>query len=131
MIMRKFFFLVIFMAALASARGMPVKLSVDKKSALLLQAPAGAKVVLSNGYAGIRADKLSLYIWAVADAKVVADALPRTADLIKSEFTHFQQPAVADLTLAGAPAKQVTGAGNEADDGDPGHAGVVLFEVGG
>jgi len=34
-----------------------------------------------------------------------------------------------DMLVAGAPAKHVTGSGNEADDGDPGNAEVVLFVV--
>jgi hypothetical protein len=36
-----------------------------------------------------------------------------------------------DLVIAGAPAKHVTGSGNEADDGDPGNAEVVFFVAGG
>ena len=49
--------------------------------------------------------------------------------MIKSEFVKFKAMSVKDLTIAGAPAKDVIGAGNEADDGDPGHAEVILFEV--
>jgi hypothetical protein len=35
------------------------------------------------------------------------------------------------VDIAGAPAKHIIGPGNEADDGDPGNAEVVLFVVGG
>jgi hypothetical protein len=51
------------------------------------------------------------------------------ADLIKSEFTNFTATATNDLVITGAPAKHVIGSGNEADDGDPGHAEVVFFVV--
>ena len=53
------------------------------------------------------------------------------ADIIKSEFLKFKTNMVMDMIVAGSPAKHVTGSGNEADDGDPGNAEVVLFTVGG
>jgi hypothetical protein len=67
----------------------------------------------------------------VPNAVTAADALPRAAELIKSEFIKFKTNGVKDVVIAGAPAKHVTGSGNEADDGDPGNAEVVLFVAGG
>jgi hypothetical protein len=118
------------LAALASAQDTSVTLSVDGKPALALTAPAAAKVTSSNGYVNIRTTNMSLHVWAVPKAATAKDALPRAAELIKSEFIKFKTNGVKDMVIAGAPAKHVTGSGNEADDGDPGNAEVVLFVVG-
>ncbi len=117
------------LALLASARDSSVTLSVDGKPALVLQVPAAARVTSSNAYVNIRATNMSLHVWAVPNATTAADALPRAAEIIKSEFINFKTTAVMDMLVAGAPAKHVTGSGNEADDGDPGNAEVVLFVV--
>jgi hypothetical protein len=119
------------MAVQASAADTNVTLSVDGKPALVLLAPAAAKVASSNGYVNIKTTNMSLHVWAVSEAKTANDALPRVAELIKSEFIKFKTTATMDMVIAGAPATHVTGSGNEADDGDSGHAEVVLFVVGG
>jgi hypothetical protein len=121
---------VIASAGVASAQDTSVTLSVDGKSALALQVPPAAKVTSSNGYINIRTTNMSLHVWTVPKARTAKDALPRAAELIKSEFVKFTATSVTDLVIAGAPAKHVVGSGNEADDGDPGHAEVVLFVVG-
>jgi squalene-hopene/tetraprenyl-beta-curcumene cyclase len=123
-------FLITFMAVMASARDISVTLSVDGKPVLALQVPPEAKVTSSNAYINIRTTNMSLHIWAVPDAKTAEDAMPRAGEFIKSEFINFKTTATNDIVIAGAPAKHVIGAGNEADDGDPGHAEVVLFVVG-
>jgi hypothetical protein len=105
-------------------------LSLDGRPALGLQVPAAAKITSSNGYVNIRTTNMSLHVWAVPGAKTV-DVLPRMAELIKSEFVKFNITSSMDMVVAGAPAKHVLGSGNEADDGDPGHAEVVIFMVGG
>ena len=118
-------------AASASAKDTNVTLSLDGKAALVLQAPAAAKVTSSNGYVNIRTDKMSLHVWVVPNASAAGEAVPRAAELIRSEFIKFKTTTVEDMIIADAPAKQVTGSGNEADDGDPGNAEVVFFVVGG
>jgi len=118
-----------FLASLASAQDTFVNLSVDGKPALTLQAPSSAKITSSNGYVNVRTTNMSLHVWSVPKARTAKDALPRAAELIKSEFTNFTATATNDLVIAGAPAKHVIGSGNEADDGDPGHAEVVFFVV--
>jgi hypothetical protein len=115
----------------ASAQENTVTLFADHNPALALRVPAAAKVTFSNDYVNIRTTNMSLHVWFVANAKTVNDAVPRAAELIKSEFIKFKASSTEDLVIAGAPAKQVTGSGNEADDGDPGHAEVVFFVVGG
>jgi len=118
-------------AVAASAKDTNVTLSLDGKAALALQAPAAAKVTSANGYVNIRTAKMSLHVWAVPNASTANDAVPRAAELIKSEFIKFKTTASMDLVIADAPAQHVTGSGNEADDGDPGNAEVVFFVVGG
>jgi hypothetical protein len=119
-----------FFTGLASAQETAVPLQVDGKPALILQVPSEAKITSSNAYVNIKTAKMSLYIWGVPDAKVANDAAPRVADLIKSEFVKFKTTSTKDIKIGGAPAKYITGSGNEADDGDPGNADVVLFEAG-
>ena len=118
-------------AALASAQDTSLTLSVDGKPALVLKVPAALKVISTNGYLRVQATNLTLHVWAVPNAKTVNDALPLAGNIIKSEFLKFKTNMVMDMTIAGAPAKHVTGSGNEADDGDPGNAEVVFFAVGG
>ena len=124
------FFVLAFASVAAWAGDGSAVLSVDGKPALVLQAPSAAKIISSNGYVNIRTTNMSLHVWVVADAKVVGDALPRAADLIRSEFVKFKPSATNDLDIAGAAAKLVKGPGNEADDGDPGNAELVFFEAG-
>jgi hypothetical protein len=121
---------VAFAAALAPGQTTTVTLLVNAKPALALTAPADAKVTSSNGYVNIRTTNMSLHVWAVPNAATAKDALPLAADLIKSEFIKCGTTVVEDIVVAGAPAKHVLGSGNEADDGDPGNAEVVLFAVG-
>jgi hypothetical protein len=118
-------------AVLASAQDKTATLSVDGAPALALTIPAAAKVASSNGYVNIRTTNMSLHVWAVPRAATANEALPRAAELIRSEFTHFKTNAIMDMTIAGALARHVLGSGKEADDGDPGNAEVVLFVVGG
>jgi len=124
----------IFIASIAlpaSAEDKSVTLSVEGKPALVLQVPAAAKITSSNSYVNVKTTNMSLHVWAVPHAKTAADAVPRAAELIKSEFIKFKTKASMDMIIANAPAKHVTGSGNEADDGDPGNAEVVFFVVGG
>jgi hypothetical protein len=126
--------LALFLSVIPFARAQTneATLSVDGKAALVLKLPAGGKVSMStNGYLKVLAKDLELYIWAVPKAKTVDDAVPRVADIIKSEFIEFKSASVKDVQVAGATAKDINGPGNEADDEDPGNAEVVIFAVGG
>jgi hypothetical protein len=68
--------------------------------------------------------------WIVPGAKTVDEALGRISTQIISEFKDFKPDHTTDITVAGSPAKRLTGKGHEADDGDPGAADVVVFKVG-
>lgn len=118
-------------AAPASAQDKSVTLSVDGKPALVLKVPLAAKFTSANGYVKLQTTNLTLHVWAVPNAKTANEAVPRAAEIIKSEFLNFKTTATMDLDIAAAPAKHVTGSGNEADDRDPGNAEVVLFVAGG
>jgi hypothetical protein len=116
---------------LATAQNIPATLSVDGKPVLELTVPATAKLTATNGYLKVISPKLELYIWAVPRAESVTDAVPRAADVIKREFIKFEPAATNDVQIAGAPAKDLTGPGNEADDEDEGNAEVVFFALDG
>lgn len=70
-----------------------------------------------------------IQVWPVA-AKTVAEAETGLGALIISEVKEFEPAAKSDLTVAGKPARQLSGTGVEADDGDPGNAEVTLFTIG-
>jgi hypothetical protein len=122
---------IISMALRASAEDKTVTLSVDDKPALALQVPSAAKLTSSKNYVNIRTTNMSLHVWFVPKAQTVKAAEMRAAKLIKSEFVNFKTSSAEDLVIADAPARHVTGSGDEADDGDPGHAEVIFFVVGG
>ena len=71
-----------------------------------------------------------IQVWATR-AKDLAAATADVAGIVVSEVTHFVPATTTDLTIAGVPAKQFIGAGEEADDGDPSNADVTLFTVNG
>jgi hypothetical protein len=106
---------------------------------LSLTLPAGAQ-----GYNIARTDKAAemakiasekdlhrFYVWVVPNAKTVGDAVAQVPDIIKSEFLEFKVAGTKDASVNESPATQVEGDGKEADDGDPGAAYVVLFQMGG
>jgi hypothetical protein len=99
---------------------------------LRLTIPANAKYVAKDGSLHINnfPPQFEVEVWRVRDAKTVDEAIPHVADLIVSEFKDFKPDHTSDLTLAGSAAKRLFGSGNEADDGDPGKADVVVFKVG-
>ncbi len=115
----------------AAVQSLSATLSVDGKPALSLSLPATATTAATNGYLRIETTNLTLHVWAVPNAKTAQEAVPRTAEIIKSEFLNLKTNAIMDMNISGAPAKHVLGSGNEADDHDPGNAEVVLFVVGG
>lgn len=71
-----------------------------------------------------------IQIWRLASSSV-ADAEKELATLVVSEVTKFKATSSSDLTVAGNPARQVIGTGEEADDGDPANAEVTVFTVSG
>ncbi len=141
------------MFGLESYQNKLAALSLDGKPVLQISVPAAAKVAATNGCLKIAATNLQvyiwsathlgsmnilatnfnlqLYIWAVPGAKTIAEAVPRSADIIKSEFIQFQPTATNEFKNWDVSATDLTGPGKEADDEDPGNAEVVLFTVDG
>jgi hypothetical protein len=99
-------------------------------ASLKMTVPKDTEVTKKTGRTILHANKVWIYLWDVAEAKTVADAVPMVAKIIKSEFTDFAVGETKTITVAGHEAKHLTGKGAEADDGDPGSADVVIFTDG-
>jgi len=97
---------------------------------LTLRAPAGTKCVAEEGSLKFDSPKYYAEVWLVSGAKTVDEAMGRVSTQIVSEFKNFKENETTDLTIAGSPAKRMVGVGEEADDGDPGKADVIVFKVG-
>ena len=101
--------------------------------ALRLSIPPDAEVSKSKKgeQTTIQAKTWKVYLWPALHSRTVDEALNAVNEVIKPEFTDFSVSEADDLTVAGNPAKHLTGKGAEADDGDPGTADVVVFSVSG
>jgi hypothetical protein len=97
---------------------------------LKLTAPADFKCVAEDGSLKFDAPKFYVEYWLASGADTVDEAVQRVATQIESEFKKFKPSQTTDLTIAGSPAKRMVGDGEEADDGDPGSADVIVFKVG-
>ncbi len=131
--LNKFLLALIFIASLAlsaKAGGSSATLSLDGKPALALTVPADAKVTSSNAFVKIKTTNCTGYIWLVPGAKTVAKAESQAGEIIRSEFVKFKVTGSMDMEVGGMPGKHITGSGNEADDGDPGNAEVIVFKAG-
>ena len=110
----------------------PLKLSsADNKAAITLQLAAGWKTATNkDGSVSIDVPKRNVHIevWALSQA-TVEEAAKQAAELIKSQVTHFKVTGSKPIRVAGAAGQQLTGTGEEADDGDPSNADVYLFTV--
>jgi len=107
--------------------------SADKKGGITLQLSEGWKTSTEkDGAVTIDLPKSGVHIqvWALKQATVDA-SIKEVADLIKSQVTNFKVTETKTITVAGAPGKQLTGTGKEADDGDPSNADVYFFSVAG
>ena len=97
---------------------------------LRLAAPADTECVAKDGSLKLNSEHRAVQIWLVSGAQSVDDALGRVSDVIKDEFKNFKVTKSTDLKIAGTAAKQQEGSGEEADDGDPGLADVIVFKIG-
>ncbi|MEO5712761.1 MAG: hypothetical protein ABIT37_04665 [Luteolibacter sp.] len=124
----------VFCSAIAAEAGTPLNVpSVDKKSGITLQLSEGWKNYASKDGSvtiDVPMSGVHIQVWALSEA-TVDDAIKNVADLIKGQVTKFKVTETKPITVAGAPGKQLTGTGEEADDGDPANAEVYLFTVDG
>jgi hypothetical protein len=130
MIARVISFVLLLAATAASAKEQTVTISDHGTAVATLSVPADAKITTIEGKTVVDTKELTLYVWVVAKAKTVADAVPLVGEVIKSEFKDFKVDQTKTLTVAEAQARHLMGRGKEADDNDPGSADVVLFAVG-
>jgi len=99
-------------------------------ASLKMTVPKDTEVTKKTGRTILHAKGLWIYLWEVAGAKTVADAVPQAGKIIKSEFVEFAVGETKTIEVAGHEAKHLTGKGAEADDNDPGSADVVIFTDG-
>ncbi len=118
------------LSSAAFAADKPIAIAAGGKPALQLSVPEDAKITTKGEKTFIQANKVSIYVWHIPKAKAVADAVPKAADIIKSEFTGFTVGETKAVKVLGHEAKEMTGKGAEADDNDEGNADVVIFTDG-
>lgn len=111
--------------------GKPTTLRVKDRDVLVLTLPAESHVYYTGNLATIvgKMTPQRFYIWTV-DEPTVDAAVAKVPHILKPEFVAFHQTAAEDTTVAGVPARKLTGTGTEADDGDPGDAEIVVFAMG-
>jgi hypothetical protein len=97
---------------------------------LRMTIPANVKFVAKDGTLHINAPQWEFDVWLVRGAQTVDEAIGSVGQQIKDQFKDFTAKSTTDLTVAGSPAKRLMGIGHEADDGDAGHADVIVFKVG-
>jgi hypothetical protein len=98
---------------------------------LRLTIPAGATCTHTEGKVVLKSDYRHVEIWLVRGARSVDEVVGRLKQELVEEFKGFEPKSTASLSVAGQPARRLLGDGTEADDGDPGHADVVVFTAGG
>jgi hypothetical protein len=99
------------------------------------------QVVLPDGWkSSVNNEVLSLLppqgtphvqLWQVIGMTKLGEAAAQAQTLVVGQVKDFAVTNTTDLTVAGAPAKQLIGTGTEADDGDPSNAEITFFSVGG
>ncbi len=97
---------------------------------LRLSVPANIKCTHKNGFLDLTSRNHYVEVWLVPGASTVAQAVAQAGRVIQSEFQNLKTTTPSDLTVAGAPARHLAAVGNEADDGDPGQADLIVFQVG-
>jgi hypothetical protein len=117
-------------AGLVSAQETNLTVSAEDSAALILRIPQAARVTTEGNHTLIETTNLTLHLWPISKAKAIDEVLPLVAETIKGEFVNFKPNSTNSLLVAGAPAWHILGKGNEADDGDPGAAEVVIFKTG-
>ena len=107
-------------------------ITADGKSVVTVTLPTGWSSVISGEKTVLLPPGGAPHVqmWQLSVASV-AEAEKNAAALIVSQVTEFKLASATALNVAGNPARQLVGTGLEADDGDPSHAEVTIFTVGG
>ena len=119
--------------AAAMAAEVSTLITIAGKPLLGLQLPAGAEIKTTGERTSIRAVEAHLYLqlWPLTKAQTVEAGVGLIPDLLATkDVTDFKATTTNHITIAGAPALHLVGAGKEQDDGDPSEADVAVFTVG-
>jgi len=116
-------------AALAADKTVSIPPSGD--AAVTLTVPQAAKVTTDSGKTTIDMSKLNVYVWLAPKAKTVDEAVAGIDEIVKSEVKDLKIGETKTIKVTDADAKQLMAKSNEADDGDAGTTGIVVFTVGG
>jgi hypothetical protein len=122
---------VVLAALVSSGRAQDTNVTIRAAGApsFILKVPAGANVTSTDEHTVVQTTETTFHLWKL-NVKTPDEALPRISEIIKGEFVNLKPSATNDLKILGGTARQVSGKGNEADDGDPGATEVVLFTAG-
>lgn len=107
--------------------------SADKKGGITMQIAENSTTYASkDGGVTVEMPKSGVHIQVLALSQTSVDeAVKQVADLIKGQVTKFKVTETKDITVAGTAGKQLTGTGEEEDDGDPSNADIYVFSVDG
>ena len=117
-------------SAVAQDKAVAYVVSSGDKPVLQLQIPGQVTVTATKEKTTLQTTNLILHIWVVEHATNITEGISRLAGIIQGEVLKFKPEATTELVVAGAPARRLFGSGTEADDGDDGHADVVVFIAG-
>ena len=117
-------------AGVCAAENVNVTITANDAPAFVVAVPSSAKVTSKKEKTEIKTKNMTLYIWAVPTAKTVDEGVAQIPTVIAHEVVQFVATNTDTITVAGAPAKHLSGRSVEADDYDPGTADVVVFTTG-
>lgn len=120
----------LFLASAAVAQNQSVTLEAGGRPALKLSMPSDAKISVTGDKTALVGAHLQIYVWALPEAKTVAEVVPQAGEVIKTEFVKLAVTGKETLQVLGHEATDLKGTGEEADDNDPGTAEVVIFTDG-
>lgn len=105
--------------------------SADKKISITLEMADGWKTSLTKeGWNSIEIPRSGVHIQVAAlGEQPIAEAATKIAELIKSEVTNFKSTSLKQIRIGALETFQVTGTGEEADDGDPSKAEIFIFAI--
>ena len=118
------------LAGLAAAQDTNLTILAGGTPVLALKIPQDANVTVTGEHTVVQTKETTFHVWSLASLKTPEEALPRITEIIKGEFVNFKPESTNKILVADAPALHISGKGNEADDGDPGGAQIVLFTAG-
>lgn len=109
----------------------PFAMQADGKDVLLLDVPKSVRCRPKGDMVVFAVFGHDASVWMLRDAKSIDDGIARINDTVKGEFKEFAPSTTKEITIAGNPAKELSGPGKEADDNDPANGVAVVFKADG